>query len=345
MSQNLYKRACNKQSTAIKDPQHAASSNLLINEPVLATFVVLAYNQQSLIREAVEGAFAQSYRPLEIILSDDCSQDATFAIMQSMASAYTGAHSVILNRNKTNLGIARHVNKTFELASGKVWIGAAGDDISLPERTTKIMSIFNKHPDTTSVVSFARVFGLATFTWSPYFIDRRQGAVELCWNFTGALGCSTAYKTSLYRDFGPILLQESSDDVPMLFRSMLVGRHRVITESLVLYRAHYNSSTNATASVSFETVSRLELAGLRQIQKDIKTAMPQSGFIRFFCHMLIELHILRLKERTRLKALNRTSSHILILLDLLLVSGRVCRLRHPLDWARRRFLVKCAPGC
>jgi len=43
----------------------------------LVTFALVAYNQEQYIREAVEGAFAQTYEPLEIILSDDCSSDRT----------------------------------------------------------------------------------------------------------------------------------------------------------------------------------------------------------------------------------------------------------------------------
>ena len=46
----------------------------------LLTFAVGAYNQERFIREAVESAFAQTYSPLEIVLSDDCSRDRTFEI-------------------------------------------------------------------------------------------------------------------------------------------------------------------------------------------------------------------------------------------------------------------------
>ena len=63
------------------------------------SFVVMAYNQESFIREAVAAAFAQDHDDLEIVLTDDCSTDATFAIMQDMAAAYTGPHTIILNRN------------------------------------------------------------------------------------------------------------------------------------------------------------------------------------------------------------------------------------------------------
>jgi glycosyltransferase involved in cell wall biosynthesis len=52
----------------------------------LVTFALFAYNQEKYIREAVEGALAQTYEPLEIILSDDCSSDRTFETMREMAA-------------------------------------------------------------------------------------------------------------------------------------------------------------------------------------------------------------------------------------------------------------------
>ena len=68
-------------------------------ERPLVTFALFSYNQEQFIRQAVESAFAQTYSPLEIILSDDFSSDGTFEIMQEMVAAYSGPHRVVLNQN------------------------------------------------------------------------------------------------------------------------------------------------------------------------------------------------------------------------------------------------------
>lgn len=48
----------------------------------LVTFAVIVYNQECFIEEAIEGVFTQIYyHPLEIILSDDCSNDHTYQII------------------------------------------------------------------------------------------------------------------------------------------------------------------------------------------------------------------------------------------------------------------------
>ena len=61
--------------------------NSKAQERPLVTFLQFSYNLEHFIREAVEGAFAQTYSPLQIILSDDCSTDKTFEITRAMAAS------------------------------------------------------------------------------------------------------------------------------------------------------------------------------------------------------------------------------------------------------------------
>lgn len=124
-----------------------------LEERPLVTFALFAYNQEKYIREAVEGAFAQTYEPLEIILSDDCSTERTFEIMQEMAQAYRGPHAVRLNRNPKNMGISPHVRHVHEMCNGVFIVHAAGDDISLPNRTEIIVRCFLDTNDPPSLVA------------------------------------------------------------------------------------------------------------------------------------------------------------------------------------------------
>jgi len=51
------------------------------------SLVVMTYNQEAFVRKTVTGAFAQDHDDLEIVLTDDFSTDATFAILRDMAAA------------------------------------------------------------------------------------------------------------------------------------------------------------------------------------------------------------------------------------------------------------------
>ena len=100
----------------------------------LATLFITSYNQEAYVGAAIDGAFAQTYAPLEIVMSDDASADRTFEIMREKAAAYRGPHRIVLNRNEKNLGIVPHVEKVMSLASGEIIVENAGDDVSVPHR-------------------------------------------------------------------------------------------------------------------------------------------------------------------------------------------------------------------
>ena len=67
-----------------------------MTDQAVVTFALFAYNQDEYILEAAEGAFAQTYEPLEMILSDDCSSDGTLEVLQEMAATYDHpAHRIL----------------------------------------------------------------------------------------------------------------------------------------------------------------------------------------------------------------------------------------------------------
>lgn len=55
---------------------------MVVHSKPLITLAILTYNQAKYIAEAIDGALSQCYHPLEIIISDDCSQDVTYQIIK-----------------------------------------------------------------------------------------------------------------------------------------------------------------------------------------------------------------------------------------------------------------------
>jgi glycosyltransferase involved in cell wall biosynthesis len=220
------------------------------NRPLL-TFAVVAFNHERFIREAVEAAFAQTYSPLEIILSDDCSADRTFEIMREMAAAYTGPHQVVLNRNPVRKSIGGHVNRVVEISHGEVIVGAAADDVSLPQRTqaayeawewsgrkaTSIHSNFIQIDENGRRIEqifrnecFADSGRLAVQTVEPLEFVRTLEPI--------VFGCTHAFSRNLYKVFGNLPEDIIHEDDVLAFRSILAGRLVYINEPLVKYRLH-----------------------------------------------------------------------------------------------------------
>jgi hypothetical protein len=106
------------------------------------TFLLLAYRQASFVAEAVRSALAQNYENLEIIISDDCSTDGTFEVIQATVADYRGPHRVVVRQPDCNLGLVPHFFEAAALASGKLIVAGGGDDISLPNRVRRLADVW-----------------------------------------------------------------------------------------------------------------------------------------------------------------------------------------------------------
>ena len=119
------------------------------------TFLLLTYNQENFIAQAVESVLNQSYSPLEIIISDDCSTDSTYNLILKRVQNYHGPHKINVNRNNINLGLIQHVNVLMSMVKTDYVIVGAGDDISVETRTEKIVAEFLSDPNIVCVHSSA----------------------------------------------------------------------------------------------------------------------------------------------------------------------------------------------
>jgi glycosyltransferase involved in cell wall biosynthesis len=216
----------------------------------LATFAMLVYNQEEYIREAVQAAFDQTYSPLEIIISDDCSKDGTFRIVEEMAASYTGPHKIICSRNQNNLGIAEHVNKVNRMAQGELIVLAAGDDISVPERTEKLVGRYLRSEKTAHYLfSLARKIDVngqlletVNSPGAPNANDKWKAAFS---PYPIAIGATEAWTKQLAEFFSPLGKGVWAEDQVFGLRGLLLGKVDYIDEPLVLYRVGSGVSTTA----------------------------------------------------------------------------------------------------
>lgn len=237
--------------------------NKKISKPLI-TFMIIGFNQERFIREAIYGAFSQTYEPLEIILSDDCSTDDTFEIMKKMANLYSGPHKIILNKNKHNLGIGRHINKVMSLSKGEIIVAAAGDDISIPERTISIYKAWEmSNRKAFSIDSECEIIdenGIRLLKELNQYEKREKQLINFTENFRNlVLGSTHAWHRDVFKIFGPLpgIIQE---DITIPPRSMLLGEIHHINKPLVKYRVHSSNicsikkisgSENIIKSLSF----------------------------------------------------------------------------------------------
>lgn len=235
------------------------------NQKPLISYVVTTYNIEAFVEESVKCAFAQTYSPLEIVLSDDCSTDKTFEIMQKMASEYQGPHKIVLNRNEQNLGITRHMNTAYlKLATGEIIIAAHGDDISLPERTEKSWEFLKDNPEFT-----ACSFSIKAINENGEFLSEHSSIVNQLhtyeFNTTSIANIpapSRAFYKKVMTQFGPLNDDCPTEDELISFRSLLLGKNAFLPDVMVKYRKHSKSSSNP------ENFTRFPLEKILKQQND-----------------------------------------------------------------------------
>lgn len=210
----------------------------------LLTFALFAYNQEQFIAEAVLGALSQTYSPLEIILSDDCSSDSTFEIMQEMAKAYQGPNQVIVRRNEKNLGLIGHINRVMEMVKGELIVVAAGDDVSLPQRSERIFKKYvESNFEATCIFSkrWKEIDDKGNILGEREFQPRKKSSLDL--EYFGTTrhfvpGHSNSWHRSVFDFFGPIDNDVISEDVVIPLRAAILGQVLFIDEPLIFRRLH-----------------------------------------------------------------------------------------------------------
>ncbi|MBQ1842908.1 MAG: glycosyltransferase family 2 protein [Bacteroidales bacterium] len=98
----------------------------MIKESPRFSVIIITYNQEDVIERTLHSLLSQEYL-YEICVSDDCSSDRTWEILNDYSLRYPGLFK--LNRNEPNLGIFANVEKTWEIPTGDIIYRVSGDDM------------------------------------------------------------------------------------------------------------------------------------------------------------------------------------------------------------------------
>ena len=215
----------------------------MIAPEVGVSIVLIAYNQQRFVKQACLSVLSQDFLPLDIIFSDDCSSDGTYALMEEVVKNYQGHHHVRLRRNEQNLGLVEHINKVVSLCSGEIIVYAAGDDISMSDRVKRTVDLFAKsqgkalivHSGVVEIDGVGRELGYI----APPLTKKRLKGNDLLNKYSIIIGATCAWHRSLWDVFGSLRYPALYEDLVMASRAQMMGGAEAFVFSskpLVLYR-------------------------------------------------------------------------------------------------------------
>lgn len=101
---------------------------------MLLVTVVVTYNQEDLVVETLDSIYEQTYSPLELIISDDCSKDNTVSVVENWVSLHRDRFAEVeINTSPVNTGVSANGNRGLSATHGKYFQIIAGDDLMFPE--------------------------------------------------------------------------------------------------------------------------------------------------------------------------------------------------------------------
>jgi hypothetical protein len=229
--------------------------------PELATYALFAYRHEAFVTEAIRAVARQTYRPLELIVTDDASTDRTREKIDEDLRDFPPDISVIRINHVQNQGIPGVINAAVRHASGRVIVFAAGDDISEPERVAWTMRLF-----TDARVAFVHT-AVSVIDADGRLVEGRQaeGHGDTALSMLGMLqgtdipivGASCAYRVDVFRAFAELPSGILREDVILPIRGLMLGEGRYLSSKLVRYRTHAgNLHSPAQVQTSAEMVQR-----------------------------------------------------------------------------------------
>ena len=134
-------------------------------ERPLISVMIGAYNAAPYIGEAIASVFAQSYRPLELIVVDDGSLDGTADVVRGFGEAVRYAH-------QENAGNGAARNHAVRLASGGLFAFLDADDRFVPDKLERQWAALEADPTLDIVFGHVQEFA------SPELSEEQRAGVR-----------------------------------------------------------------------------------------------------------------------------------------------------------------------
>ena len=217
-----------------------------LSETIKVSCVLVCYNQEKYILDALKSLELQTYQNVEIIISDDSSCDRTFEIIKYFLKACDPnfcEKCVYVQSNPINLGLTRNFENAFEYCTGEIICVFAGDDISDKCRVNEVVEIMQNREiiayssnvecidlNSNLILGLDRKFIPGIFDLNQFLL-RFDSSTELVFN-----GCSAAYLKSALVSLRDRPIE--TEDFTLYLSSLINGHVFFDSRKMVKYRVN-----------------------------------------------------------------------------------------------------------
>lgn len=134
--------------------------------------LIICYKQQELIKRAIDSLLVQKDYLYEICVSDDCSPDNTWQVLQNYRSQYPDL--IKLHRNEHNVGIFENIEQSWTMPSGDMIYQLSGDDTVVDGYFKAVVNFIEQKKIDYKNEAFA--------IYSDFLVDYPNGDSKVCHN-------------------------------------------------------------------------------------------------------------------------------------------------------------------
>ncbi|MFV7234931.1 glycosyltransferase [Flavobacterium sp. ZB4R12] len=223
----------------------------MMNELPLVSICIPTYNSEKYIDKMLSTVINQTYKNIEVIISDNFSTDNTFQLLQ----AYNGRLNWKIKQNTENIGALNNMSRLIELANGKYVALYHADDMYEPEIVEKSVTVLENASNISMVSTMGNSIDdndnvLSTFILPKNFEKKKSLPFTLVFSEILSqrpfflITPSIMTRSKYYKDNSKFNSKyKSSADYGMWFEILQRGDLYIVNERLINYRTHNQQGT------------------------------------------------------------------------------------------------------
>jgi glycosyltransferase involved in cell wall biosynthesis len=270
------------------------------NSNSLVSICIPTYNSKKFLRQCLDSIVAQTYKNVEVIVSDNASQDDTVSIIRD----YVERNGFKLHINSANIGAGKNFNKLIGLATGKYVAIYHADDVyesTIVEEAVRLLesdetiglvgtmgNVMNEQGvlfNTMQLPKHLRKLNKTVYT----FDEALSGLVKRGWFFVTP---SIMVRKKIYDELGVFDAQGFVSAGDYAFWLKIAHQYKVgiIDKKLINYRVHKNQGTEREVRRNLEVADIvLVLRKYKELTSNIK--------IKKWCENCINANIITAARR------------------------------------------------
>ncbi|MDH4945500.1 glycosyltransferase family 2 protein [Sulfurimonas sp. C5] len=264
----------------------------------LISIAMCTYNGEKYLQEQLDSILDQTYKNLEIIISDDCSTDSTVQIIENYQNIDP---RIKLYKNEKNLGFLKNFEKTIALCSGDFIALADQDDIW---KQNKLEKFYNELDDNVLIYSDALIMDKDSKETGTQLVRPKSNLCKGRCNKAFFLnnfvsGNTMMFKQELVKYILPIPEQMSYHDIWIGYVASTYGHITYTEEPMTYYRKYEGQVTHQGDIIPTNIFQRL------RYKKNLR--MKVANIRAKDCESFLSLEIL--KDEDTIKTLELLLEH------------------------------------